>query len=95
MKAFTPDNADTRFEVEEVTVDIRIPGSMSKLVRYLMNLDEWMLTKCIHISPFEKYYRFQRIIPAGAREPEIDPFNRRPTDPTSGVKLGTPYTPNN
>ena len=86
VKQYSPANTDKRFEVVEITVDIRQPRSQSKLVPYLMNLDEWMLTKCIHISPMEKYYRFQRIIPAGTQVPRIDPFNRKPPEPRTGIK---------
>ena len=95
VKGLTPVNSGSRFEEVEFEVDIRVHGSQSKLVPYLMNLDEWMITKCIHLSPMVKLYRFRRIIPAGTREPEIDPFNRALTEPTPEVKLGTPHTPQN
>ena len=95
VKAFTPENSDQRFEVVEFTVDIRVHGSQAQLVPYFMNLDEWMILKVIHLSPMEKYYKFQRIIPAGTQAPEIDPFNRALTDPQQGGKLGSPLTPRN
>lgn len=90
VRHFTPANSDKRFEIVEITVNIKEPRTQSRLVPYLMNLDEWMITKCIHISPMEKLYRFQRVVPKGTQAPTVDPFNRKPPEPQTGVKFATP-----
>lgn len=67
---FTPAPA-ARMEVESVTVDPKDPGSNRKLVKYLLNLNEWTMLPPIRYKNGMVAYRFSRVAKS---PPEVDPF---------------------